>query len=482
MTEQKKRKSKSVSRSLICGSIIFIVLLCFVTGAGSFHIFKNELLKSCEQYIQDELEFTLAVTDGDDLAECIETGKASDKYNDLVFYLDNIRQTSSLDYISIITVKEDEETVRIFHVASGLYPDEREDSARKDMNIPGLGTDITEMYPAEFGGRILMEMLTADTPEFHMSDTEFGHLYDGVVQITDSDDNPVALLTAGVSLDGIYGKYKNYVYSISVGAVTISILFIIFVFIWLEKRILFPFRMIEKNIESFAVNNKSQYDPDTFAMTRPDIKTDDELGAMADSLVKMSENMRKYVKDIIASDMKAEEMQMAITKASENANKDPLTGIRNRIAYNTEKGRIEEHLKEGYGRFGIAVVDFDNLKKINNVHGHNKGDVAIQELCELVCSIFRHSPVFRTGGDEFVVILENRDYTDIDALINQFEHIIRNRSQKNEDKPWESISASIGYALFDPDTDASVDDVMGRAEKYMYHNKLEKLNKTDNKL
>ena len=52
----------------------------------------------------------------------------------------------------------------------------------------------------------------------------------------------------------------------------------------------------------------------------------------------------------------------------------------------------------------------NGLKFINDTQGHKAGAEYIRSAGRLVCSLFMHSPVFRTGGDEFVVILTGRDY------------------------------------------------------------------------
>lgn len=66
------------------------------------------------------------------------------------------------------------------------------------------------------------------------------------------------------------------------------------------------------------------------------------------------------------------------------------------------------------------MIDLNYLKLINDNFGHDKGNIAIKKICNIVCVTFKHSPVFRIGGDEFVVILENEDYDNIHTLIKQF--------------------------------------------------------------
>ena len=155
------------------------------------------------------------------------------------------------------------------------------------------------------------------------------------------------------------------------------------------------------------------------------------------------------------------------------ANRDALTGIRNKTAYDNEIRRLEWRLEDGLTEFGIAMIDLNFLKRINDTYGHEQGNAAIRKLCRLVCTVFEHSPVFRIGGDEFVVILENRDYNNIELLAQDFNDSLEEMAADINTEIWERISASLGYALYDPARDKSVSDVFKRADHAMYERKAE---------
>ena len=90
----------------------------------------------------------------------------------------------------------------------------------------------------------------------------------------------------------------------------------------------------------------------------------------------------------------------------------------------------------------------------------------------LVCEIFEHSPVFRVGGDEFVVVLKFRDYRNVDNLVGDFNARLEKLQNDDTLNPWEQISAAIGYAKFDKSVDKTVDDVFKKADKAMYDKKV----------
>ena len=150
---------------------------------------------------------------------------------------------------------------------------------------------------------------------------------------------------------------------------------------------------------------------------------------------------------------------------------DALTSVRNKGAFNKYIQELQDRLKQGEKiSFAIGVFDCDNLKMVNDKNGHDKGDIYIKTASRLICRVFQHSPVFRIGGDEFAVVLQNEDYQNREGLISQFE------KEKEElcavaANCWEEPRVAIGVADYDPATDRDVTDTVHRADKIMYENK-----------
>ena len=130
-----------------------------------------------------------------------------------------------------------------------------------------------------------------------------------------------------------------------------------------------------------------------------------------------------------------------------------------------------ERLNESTSPYGIVMIDLNGLKSINDNYGHEKGDVSIKTLCQIVCRVFKHSPVYRVGGDEFVVILENDDFEERDTLIQSIKDIFTQNAGDTSLQPWERVTAAVGCAVCDHETDENVERVLQRADTAMYENK-----------
>ena len=119
--------------------------------------------------------------------------------------------------------------------------------------------------------------------------------------------------------------------------------------------------------------------------------------------------------------------------------------------------------------FRKVMVDLNYLKVINDKYGHDKGNEYIIGSCRLVCDTFAHSPVYRVGGDEFVVVLEGQDYENREALLEQVRDAFASALRASDLSPWNRYSAAIGMAVYQPGD--NVEAVFNRADQAMYEAK-----------
>ena len=152
--------------------------------------------------------------------------------------------------------------------------------------------------------------------------------------------------------------------------------------------------------------------------------------------------------------------------------RDELTGVQNHTAYENKVSELTAVITAGTAEFAILMADMNGLKFVNDVYGHEKGYIALQAMSKALCDVFKHSPVYRIGGDEFVVVLMNRDYMNRDALLAALAPYERVRDRKAAE-PWKEVAMATGIALYDPLADRSYTDVFNRADEAMYAHKRE---------
>ena len=165
-------------------------------------------------------------------------------------------------------------------------------------------------------------------------------------------------------------------------------------------------------------------------------------------------------------------MKENITALNRRAYIDALTSVRNKWAYASFIDDLQTCLDadDGNMQFAVGVFDCDDLKVINDKYGHDKGDIYLKTASSLMCRIFKRSPVFRIGGDEFSVIFQNDAFQDRDGLIREFRNAMA-EVNASADNPWEQVRVSFGIAEYDAEQDGAIIDVVRRADKNMYENK-----------
>ena len=150
---------------------------------------------------------------------------------------------------------------------------------------------------------------------------------------------------------------------------------------------------------------------------------------------------------------------------------DSLTSVRNKGAYFEFLQKLQDRLDRGDKiDFAIGIFDCNDLKMINDKFGHDKGDTYLKNACRLICVVFDHSPVFRMGGDEFAVFLQNGDFNNREDLVRTFEARQAEINAAAENK-WDEVHVAFGIAVHDPEQDESVQDTVRRADQLMYEYK-----------
>ena len=163
---------------------------------------------------------------------------------------------------------------------------------------------------------------------------------------------------------------------------------------------------------------------------------------------------------LLATERRALERSEDAARAYALAQRDRLTGLRNRRGWDAAV-QAEEQRARRYGHaLSVVVVDLDGLKRVNDTYGHLVGDEALLECAAVVTGTCRPSDVVaRLGGDEFGVLAVECDATSAEALVGR----LRRRLADAE------VAASVGCATVAPQETAV--QTWHRADLAMYREK-----------
>ena len=129
---------------------------------------------------------------------------------------------------------------------------------------------------------------------------------------------------------------------------------------------------------------------------------------------------------------------------------------------------MEKDIKTGHAVFAILMIDINNLKYVNDTFGHEKGNEYIKGCTRIICTACKRAPVFRVGGDEFVVILQDAAYDMRDEITQTLTDAFELSFSNTNSHAYEKYSASIGISEYNEDTDHSYVDTFNRADAAMY--------------
>ena len=160
-----------------------------------------------------------------------------------------------------------------------------------------------------------------------------------------------------------------------------------------------------------------------------------------------------------------DELEISNNKNYNLAFNDSMTKLKNRTSYNLYQEEFETRKK--VGETLVLMADLNDLKFINDNKGHSIGDEALIKTAEILKESFKtNSHIFRIGGDEFLVVLEDCKKDIFDKERHEFFAKI-GEVENSVDYPF---SISIGYQLVE---DLKLEDAVKFADEKMYLNKKE---------
>jgi diguanylate cyclase (GGDEF)-like protein len=162
-------------------------------------------------------------------------------------------------------------------------------------------------------------------------------------------------------------------------------------------------------------------------------------------------------------------LTIALAEMERVAERDMLTPLFNRRYFlSALHQRIARSERFG-DRIALIYVDVDNLKQINDRHGHGAGDFALIEIAARLASAMRPCDVLaRIGGDEFGILLDHISQSEATGKMRRFKAMIEDEPCCYEGRAIE-LGAAFGLAMITPGQ--SAEDLVGRADAAMYRDK-----------
>ena len=256
-------------------------------------------------------------------------------------------------------------------------------------------------------------------------------------------------------------KERRFGSSIIVWIVLLSL--VLFVsFFWMRQSMLLQDAQMKTNVRTYF-ETEGMEDSDSEEVEYIESQLDKQ-GLETTRIMLIASGMFAFALIIMLTNHKF--MSRRSLESELKANTDTMTGLKNKHAFISREKETDDHIRDGLVRdFAIVVCDVNNLKQINDTLGHKAGDEYIINAGKMICEIFRHSPVYRIGGDEFAVILSGRDYN----MRSELMRLLHDRSASHIGSNDAVVAAGISDFVLEEDEDFHT--VFVRADELMYEDK-----------
>ncbi len=153
----------------------------------------------------------------------------------------------------------------------------------------------------------------------------------------------------------------------------------------------------------------------------------------------------------------------------EQANRDPLTNLSNRRAFQLEGAEMLVRAKQEGSSVALLYLDLDRFKPVNDTYGHEVGDLLLQKVAIRLKETLRATDLLaRIGGDEFVLMLHHTEGNHLVEVCNRLAGDLHRPFQVSGKQL--SIGVSIGIALY-PAQGGDLEELLKRADSAMYEAK-----------
>jgi diguanylate cyclase (GGDEF) domain len=287
----------------------------------------------------------------------------------------------------------------------------------------------------------------------------WGWLYSNYSPVYTSDGEIVALVGCDIEMTDIISERKSLLAMIIAWTFAVTVIFILIILFFINRSMVRPLEMIANKVKEF--NPRADMPDNDESIMNINLKANNEISDIAESVRDLELDIVHFLYDLNIKDRQ-------IRQLNKLSMRDSLTGVGNVHGYKAAMGRIGADFANTH--FAMVMADINNLKVINDTYGHKEGDAYIQQCCKILCDTFKHSAVYRIGGDEFIVLVQNEDYDNCNVLYAKLKLIFDNNFYNQEVPLNKRYSMSLGIGE-KKDGDITIDRMFRDADRMMYDNK-----------
>lgn len=474
----KNKKYFSLGLKMYIFVAVTVIVVAFGTTCIAYWISSNQIDRYYKHIAQDNAKNFATLVDADYLAglrktaesdefrQLREKAEAADDEKLIADYLDS---KGLLDKFyetreAIITYVENIRDIKyLYTIVDGGRDAESDMYLIDDGDAPLLNLGYYEEREPEFMGKGL-----TDHADPLISHGEWGWLCSAYAPVIDSGGNMVCVVGCDYDMEEVMGerfRFFGYILAATIGFTAVVLAAAVY---FVTRTVVKPLKTINLKTKVFKPEKDINY-ADSGVI---DLKLDssDEISDIYESIRSMQIDIIDYLNVLHAAETDIKEKNAQIGEISRKAYQDALTGVGSKAAYFKKIEELDGAIGSGLSELAMVMVDIDDVKTINDNYGHKTGDMYIAGCCHVICDIFKHSPVFRIGGAEFIAILQGEDYEARRELVRKLKEKLAYKTERTDKTPWQRYSAYVGMGEASAE-DNTIDLIFKRADEDMYEDK-----------
>ena len=462
-----KVKTRSMpirGKILIMLSAVCILIAAAITSI-SYMQYRDEMIQNHIKIGRGAVGLIKEKLDPEKITEYIENTYEAEGYTAIEDYLYDLRDNlPDAEYIYVY---------RMMH--TGIF-------VVFDLDTDEIGSDepgsFIEYEPVL--KKLKNKFLAGENIEPTISRDKYGFLLSIYEPLFDEK----GFVSCYVGVDFSMDVLNDYIARFIIRIVTMFIGFVMLIFALfiklMEINIVIPVNEMSYCAGKFSYKSEEDRQSNIDKIKSLNIRTGDEIENLYVAFCKTVEDGMYFVDNLRVAQDQVITMTEKVTQISMTAYTDSLTGVKNKASYQKMREKLEEEIERGETKFAIVMIDINRLKHVNDTYGHEKGDIYIRGSCKMICDVYKHSPVYRFGGDEFVVLLIDDSYEKREQLLEKIRDEFAISSTREDVDPWKRYSAAVGMSEYTGNKGEGVDDVFKRADESMYEYKVKmKANRRD---
>ncbi|MCR5834216.1 MAG: diguanylate cyclase [Selenomonadaceae bacterium] len=440
----------SLRTKLVFNTISLTIFTAVLVTMISYTIYHESEVRERTRIADGIISMVVNEMDPKRIDEFIAEGRRAKGYNEIESELYKIRSSNSdIKYLYVYKIMEDG-----CHVVFDL------DTTDWQASPPGYVQPFDESFkpllPDLFAGKPVPPQISHGT---------FGYLLTIYKPVYDSMGHCTCYAGIDFSMDEITENGRMFIARVITIFASAVIFIMAMALAFVENNIILPVNTMAYCAKNFAYDSEEEREDNIKRMKELDIKTHDEIENLYEAFLKTTADSMHYFENL-----KRVKIQVAVM--DELAHKDPLTSLKNKVAYNERVAELDRTISEGTAAFAIVMIDINYLKRVNDTYGHEYGNEYLINAGRLAAKYFGVDNIYRIGGDEFAAILTGEDYERRDKAVNDIRAEIDRLATDTSLDSWKKVSAAVGVSIYQRDTDTKVEDVFKRADKDMYERKL----------